>query len=146
MKFAIIVLLTLGFCLSGCHTHDHPHNTETPADAHLLEYLKFKEMNPDTALIELKAHAQIAFKMHRRAEEWAELAARLDRAEKTSLRDMRRLNTLVIEIETDNNASAEKIEQLTKNMVVWDEMEKELKAQGIDPNNYYIPFSLQRKK
>ena len=95
--FLFLFLWGLGFLFfSGCH--EHPHQNETRDEPHLQAYLKLKKKSPDSALIELKAHANITFKAHPRANDWAELAARLDRAGKASLPDMQRLSQLVLEM------------------------------------------------
>lgn len=76
-------MIVIGIFICSCH--DHPHRIETQADSHLQTYLKFKKKSPASALIELKVHADLTFKGHPKANEWAELAARLDRAGKASL-------------------------------------------------------------
>ena len=131
MRFLLILLWGLGFLFfSGCH--DHPHQNETQDEPHLQAYLKLKKKSPDSALIELKAHANITFKAHPRSNDWAELAARLDRVGKASLLDMQRLSQLVLEMARDNKASTAYIQ-----------LEKELKTEGTDPTTFFVKFTLR---
>lgn len=136
--------LLIAVFIGGCHDHPHPH--ETDVGPHLQQYLKLKTQNPDSALIELKAHAQITFKAHPKANEWAEFAARLDRAEKASLDDIRNFSHIALEIAKDNKSENDYIQELEDNILLWDELEKELEAEGRDPAAYYIPFRLMSKE
>lgn len=144
MQSVLIVLLTFGICVGGCHNDPHP--PENAATRHLLQYFKLKDKNPDFALIELKAHANIAFKAHPKANEWAELVARLDRAKEASLPDMLRLSRLDLEIAKNNKAENGNIHELEDNLLLWEEVERELKAENIDPNVFFNAFELEYKK
>lgn len=144
MKFVLIGLLTFGICIGGCHNHPHP--SEDAATQHLLQYFKLKEKNPDSALIELKAHANIAFNAHPKANEWAELVARLDRAKEASLPDILRLSRLDLEIARNNKAENGNIHELEDDLLLWEEVEKELKTESIDPNTFFSAFELEYKK
>ena len=142
MRFVLILFWGLSVLLfSGCH--DHPHPNETQEEPHLQAYLKLKKKSPDSALIELKAHANITFKAHPLSTDWAELAARLDRAGKASLLDMQRLSQLVLEMARDNKASTAYIHELEDNALLWNELEKELKTEGTDPTTFFIKFTLR---
>lgn len=140
MRFVLILLSVLCPFFTGCH--DHPHKIETQDEPHLQAYLKLKKKSPDSALIELKAHANITFKGHPKANEWAELTARLDRAGKASLHDMQRLSHIVLEMARDNQVSTEHIHELEDNALLWSELEKELKIEGKDPATFSIDFTL----
>lgn len=141
MRFVLILLWVFCLFFSGCH--DHPHQNETQDEPHLRAYLKLKKESPDSALIELKAHANITFKAHPRANDWAELTARLDRAGKASLRDMKNLSHIVLEMARDNKSTTAYIHKLEDNALLWDELEKELKTEGTAPNTFYIDFTLR---
>lgn len=136
----IRIILIIGIVISGCH--DHPHKNERQPEPHLQAYLKFKKKSPDTALVELKAHAHLTFKAHPKANEWAELAARLDRAERASLPDMQRISEILIVMAKDNQKDMAYIQELEANLLLWTELEKELETEGIDPTTYYIRFHL----
>ena len=92
--------------------------------------------------IELKAHANVAFKAHSKAHEWAELTARLDRAEKASLPDMRRLSDLVLEMARDNQAETAYLHELEDNALLWIQLEKELEVEGTDLDTFFVSFRL----
>ena len=145
MRLLIIGVLIIQIIISGCHNHDHPHDPENPADAHLRAYLRLKKKSPESALIELTKHANAAFMEHPKAGEWAQLAFRMDRAEESSLPDMLHLRQLYLEMARDNEAPIEYIQILENQILFWEEMKKELKAEGRDPNTFYIKFSLKRK-
>lgn len=140
MHFVLIILWVLCLFFSGCHNHPHPHETQN--EPHLQQYLKLKMKNPDSALIELKAHANLTFKSHSKANEWAELAARLDRAKKASLPDLRRLSDLVLEMARDNQAEAAYLHELEDGALLWILLEKELEAEGTDLDTYFVGFQL----
>ena len=140
MRYMSIGLFAIGIFISGCHNHSHPHETQN--EPHLHAYLKLKKRSPDSALIELKAHADLAFKAHSKAHEWAELAARLDRAEKASLPDMRRLSDLVLEMARDNQAETTYLHELEDSALLWVQLEKELAAEGTDLDTFFIGFQL----
>ena len=142
MRFLFIFLWGFGFLFfGGCH--EYPHQNETRDEPHLQAYLKLKKKSPDSALIELKAHANITFKAHPRANDWAELAARLDRAGKASLPDMQRLSQLVLEMARDNETSTAHIHELEDNALLWNELEKELKTEETGPTTFFIKFTLR---
>lgn len=145
MQFVLISLLTIGLLLSGCHDSPHPHENETPANAHFKRYLKMRKKNPDSALIELTQHAKFAFKAHPKSSEWAQLASRLDRAGVASLSDMLLFNQILLEMAKDNNVRTEYLHTLEDEVALWTEMAKELKAEGTDPNTFSIKFGLKRK-
>lgn len=136
----IRIMLVIAIVVSGCH--DHPHRNETQTEPHLQAYLKLKKKSPDSALIELKTHANLTFDAHPKANEWAELAARLDRAEKASLPDIQRLGEIVIMMAKDNQKDMAHIQELEDNLLLWTELEKELKAEGTDMTTFYIRFRL----
>lgn len=140
MRYIFISLLAIGIFISGCHNHPHPHVTHT--EPHLQQYLKLKKKSPDSALVELKAHANLTFKSHSKANEWAELAARLDRAEKASLPDLRRLSDLVLEMARDNQAETTYLHELEDGALLWIQLEKELEAEGADLDTYFVGFRL----
>ena len=136
----IRIILVIEIVVSGCH--DHPHRNETRTEPHLQAYLKLKKKSPDSALIELKAHANLTFEAHPKANEWAELAARLDRAEKASLPDIQRLSEISVVIAKDNQKDMADIQELEDSLLLWTELEKELKAEGTDMTTFYIRFQL----
>ena len=146
MRLITTFLSTIALFLTCCHGHDHPNDQHSLADTHFLNYQKLKIDNPDTALVELKAHAKIVFKAHPKSVEWAEVASRLDRAGKSSLPDMQFFNQIVLDIEMGNNASPDKIQKLQDDLDTWKEIERELKDDGIDPTTYFLKFRLARKK
>ena len=141
MQFVLIGLLAFGICIGGCH--NHPHLSEDAATRHLLQYFKLKKKNPDSALIELKAHANLAFNAHPKANEWAVLVAR---AKEASLPDMLRLSRLDLEIARNNKAENGDIRELEDDLLLWEEVKKELKAESIDPNTFFTAFELEYKK
>ena len=140
MRFVLIISWVLCLFFNGCHNHRHPHKTQD--EPHLQAYLKLKKKSPDSALIELKAHANLTFKAHSKAHEWAELAARLDRAEKASLPDMRRLSDLVLEMARDNQAETAYLHELEDNALLWIQLEKELEVEGTDLDTFFVSFRL----
>lgn len=140
MRYTFISLLAIAIFISGCHNHPHPHETHT--EPHLHAYLKLKKKSPDSALIELKTHADLTFKAHSKAHEWAELAARLDRAEKASLLEMQKLSDLVLEMARDNHVETTYLHELEDSAFLWTELEKELKAEGTDLDTFFIGFRL----
>ena len=146
MRLITTLFSTMALFLTCCHGHNHPNGQHSPADTHFLNYQKFKTDNPDTALVELKAHAKIVFRSHPKSVEWAEMASRLDRAGKSSLPDMQLFNQIVLYIEIENNASPNKIQKLQDDLDTWKEIERELKDGGIDPTTYFLKFRLTRKK
>ena len=136
--FFILGFLSIVMMIGGCHSHDH--SKEDPATTHLKNYLRLKKKNPDSALVELRQHAKLAFNSHPKAPEWAQIASRLDRAEKASLPDMLQLSRLNLEIARDNNVSAEYLEILESKVLVWEEIENELNTEGRDPKLFFIEF------
>ena len=143
-KLALISsFLTIGILLGGCQAS--PQDKKN-ASVHLKQYLQMKQQQPDAALVELKAHANIAFKSHPKANEWAVLAFRLDRSGKAPLPDMRRLNNIVLEMARDNQMDTAYIHKWEDNVHLLNELEKELKSEGTDPNTFYINFTLSPRE
>ena len=142
MKLALMSLLVIGILAWGCREHPQ----ETPADAHLRNYLRLKKENPESALVELTKHANLAFKGHPKATEWARLASRMDRAEGVSLPDMLSLNRLFLEMANDNSAGVEQIHAIEDEIRLWEELAKELEAEGTDPTTFFVGFRLKLKR
>lgn len=140
----IILILAMGIHISSCHRHDHSH--DTPATTHLKNYQRLKKKNPDAALLELIQHAKLAFMEHPKAVEWAHIASRVDRVGKASLPDMMQLSRLNLEMAQDNNAPEQHLELLESKLLVWEEIEKELIAEGQDPHTFLIKFRLKIEK
>lgn len=140
MRFVLIISWVLCMFSSGCHNHPHPHETQN--EPHLHAYLKLKKKSLDSALIELKAHANLTFKAHSKAHEWAELAARLDRAGKASLFDIQRLSHIVLEMARDNQEETAYLHELEDSALLWIELEKELEAEGTGLDTFFIRFQL----
>lgn len=112
----IRIMLVIAVVVSGCH--DHPYRNETQTEPHLRAYLKLKKKSPDSALIELKAHAHLTFKAHPKANEWAELAARLDRSEKASLPDIQRLSEILVVMAKNNQKDMAYIQELEDSLLL----------------------------
>lgn len=142
MRLALMSLLVMGILAGGCYDRSQ----ETPADVHLKNYLKLRKKNPESALLELMKHANIAFKGHPRASEWARLAARMDRAEGGSLPDMLSLNRLFLDMANDNSAAVEQIRDMEDEVRLWEELARELEAEGTDPDTFFIGFRLKLKR
>lgn len=138
-KLLVVLIMAI-----GCHHHDHP--PEHPATTHLKNYLRLKKKSPDSALVELTQHAHLAFQSHPKAVEWAQLAARLDRAGRASLPDRLWLSRLELEMARDNHVPAEYLNSLEEKVLVWEEVEKELNAEGTDLNTFFTAFRLEIKK
>lgn len=136
----IIVILVIG----SCHHHDHP--PENPATTHLKNYLRLKKKSPDSALVELTQHAHLAFQAHPKAVEWAQLIARIDRAERASLPDILRLRRIELEMARDKNFPTKHLYMLEEQVLFWEEMKKELNAEGTDPHTFFTAFRLKIKK
>lgn len=140
----IVKLLVVLIMAIGCHHHDHP--PEHPATTHLKNYLRLKKKSPDSALVELTQHAHLAFQAHPKAVEWAQLVARIDRAGRASLPDILRLRRIELEMARDKNFPTERLYMLEETVFFWEEMEKELNAEGTDPNTFFTAFRLEIKK
>lgn len=143
-KLLIAKLLVVLIMAIGCHNHDHP--PEHPATMHLKNYLRLKKKSPDSALVELTQHAHLAFQAHPKAVEWAQLVARLDRAGRASLPDTLRLSRMELEMARDKNLPTEHLDMLEEEVLVWEEIEKELNAEGTDLNTFFTAFHLEIKK
>ena len=140
----IVKLLVVLIMAIGCHHHDHP--PEHPATTHLKNYLRLKKKSPDSALVELTQHAHLAFQAHPKAVEWAQLVARIDRAGRASLPDILRLRRIELEMARDKNFPTERLYMLEETVFFWEEIEKELNAEGTDPNTFVTAFRLEIKK
>ena len=139
MQKPIATFLFVWVLVLGCH-HDDP---EHPATTHLRNYLQLKKKSPDSALVELIQHAKIAFQEHPQAAEWAQLVARLDGAGRASLPDRLRLRRLELEMARENDVPAEYLESLEEDVLVLEEVEKELNAEGTDPHTFFVAFRLE---
>jgi len=139
MQKLIATFLFVWVIVPGCH-HDDP---EHPATTHLRNYLRLKKKSPDSALVELIQHAKFAFQEHSKAAEWAQLVARLDGDGRASLPDRLRLSRLELEMARDNNVPAEYLKSLEEKVLVLEEVEKELNAEGTDPHTFFIAFRLE---
>ena len=144
MQTLLIAKLLVGLVMGiGGHPHDHP--PEHPATTHLKNYLRLKKKSPDSALVELTQHAHLAFQAHPKAVEWAQLVACLDRAGRASLPDTLRLSRIELEMARDKNFPAEHLDLLEEEVLVWEEIEKELNAEGTDLNTFFTGFGLEIK-
>lgn len=139
MQKLIATFLFVWVIVLGCH-HDDP---EHPATTHLRNYLRLKKKSPDSALVGLIQHAKFAFQEHPKAAEWAQFVARLDGDGRASLPDRLRLSRLELEMARDNNVPAEYLKSLEEKVLVLEEVEKELNAEGTDPHTFFIAFRLE---
>ena len=139
MQKPIATILFISVLVLGCQNNDPEH----PATTHLRNYLRLKTKSPDAALVELNEHAKIAFQEHPKAAEWAQLVARLDGAGRASLPDRLRLRRLELEIAKENNVPVEYLKSLEEKVLVLEEVEKELIAEGTDPKTFFVKFRLE---
>ena len=110
---------------------------------HLEKYLQLKVKNPDVAYAELRKSADLTWWSHPIAEEWTQLTFRIDTAEKVSIIDMIQRVELELQMAKDRSPYKEQVTYLEGRLRFWKDRKERAEAEGRDPGNADIKFSIK---
>ena len=107
---------------------------------HLNKYLELKETDPDAAFEALKTAASVLHDNHPKSDEYAKLLFDMDTAGVATLPQILAIDEVLLEIAIDNDYGQELIQHQKGAIQETKERIKELKKDGIDPDEFTEPF------
>ena len=113
---------------------------EVASREHLNKYLELKETDPDAAFEALKTAASVLHDNHPKSDEYAKLLFDMDTAGVATPPQILAIDEILLEIAIDNHYGQELIQRQKEAMQETKERIKELKREGIDPDEFTEPF------
>lgn len=110
----------------------------------MIKYLNLKDEDPEASLKALKnAFYLLAKGEHPLMEEWLEIIPRVVGVDEGLLTDLQRLNEIELEIARHNDEDREYIHELEETGEELQDLIDDLKAQGVDPNTFKVPLTVE---
>lgn len=113
---------------------------EVASREHLNKYIELKETDPDAALEALKTAASVLHDNHPKSDEYAKLLFDMDTAGVATLPQILAIDEVLLEIAIDNRYGQELIQHQKEAIQETKDRIKELKRDGIDPDEFTQPF------
>ena len=113
---------------------------EVASREHLNKYIELKETDPDAAFEALKTASSVLYDNHPKSGEYAKLLFDRDTAGVATLPQILAMEEILLEIAIDNRYGQELIQHLKEAIQETKEQIKELKGDGIDPDEFTQPF------
>ena len=113
---------------------------EVASREHLNKYFKLKETDPDAAFEALKTAASVLHDNHPKSDEYAKLLFDMDTAGVVTPPQILAIDEILLEIAIDNHYGQELIQHQKEAIQETKERIKELKRDGIDPDEFTVPF------
>lgn len=119
---------------------------EVASREYLNTYIELKETDPAAALEALKTAASVLHDNHPKSDEYAKHLFDLDTAGVATLPQILALEEIHLEISIDNNYGQEIIQHQKESIQETKERIKELKRDGIDPDEFTEQFTFDPTK
>ena len=119
---------------------------EVASREHLNKYLELKETDPDAALEALKTAASVLHDNHPKSDEYAKRLFDMGTAGVATLPKILTLDEILLEIAIDNHYGQELIQHQKEAVQEMKERIQELKRDGIDPDEFTVPFNFDPTK
>ena len=165
--YIVVLILATGLsCQSGCGADDNRTRTigdplvnPEPVPEELFKtadyqtrfessrtarkrYFLTKRTRPKVALQFYTQYVKWIYKGHELSEEYAKIVVKMDMAGKCNLTDTLTMLTLDLRMVKDNGGSAKHIKNLEDDILFWNELSKDIEADGDDPADFVIEFSI----
>lgn len=110
--------------------------------AALKRYFKTKHTRPEVALQAYIEYTKWMYEGHELSEQLATITVKMDMAGKSNIPDTLEMLAIDLQMVKDIDGSQEHIEELETEILFWTELSEELLAEGEDPAEFVIKFSI----